>query len=240
MNRRVEKEWLDDLPSADPRAIGSRRDLRRLNSWMGSASILSAQLASFPDSCRPARLLELGAGDGDLLSQVARRLGGCWQGTRATLLDRCNLLSARAADTFRRAGWNVEIASADIFDWCRQAPMKPCGIVVANLFLHHFESKSLALLFKAIARQCTHFVALEPCRSRLGLVFSRLVGLIGCNDVTRHDAPVSVRAGFLGTELSSLWPEKDRWLLSEHSAGPFGHLFVARRANPDPHDHKSA
>jgi hypothetical protein len=233
MNRRVEKEWLDDLPPADPRAIGSRRDLRRLNAWMGNASILSAQLGSLHDDLRPTYLLELGAGDGDLLAQVARRLGACWRGTRATLLDRCNLLSARAADTFRGLGWEVDVVTAEVFDWYRKAQKKPSGIVVANLFLHHFESKSLALLFKEIAQQCRYFVALEPCRSRLALVFSRLVGLIGCNDVTRHDAPVSVRAGFLGSELSRLWPDRDGWLLREHRAGPFGHLLVARRASAD-------
>ena len=240
MNRRVENEWLDHLPPADPRAIGSRRDLRRLNAWMGNAAILSAQLASFREDLTPAHLLELGAGDGDLLSQVARRLGACWRGTRAILLDRCNLLGARAADTFRMAGWDVQVATTEVFDWYQGAPMNPSGIVMANLFLHHFEFKSLALLFKAVSQQCTHFVALEPCRSHLALVFSRLVGLIGCNDVTRHDAPVSVRAGFAGTELSRLWPDEDRWLLREHRAGPFGHLFVARRANKCCHERQRA
>jgi len=60
-------------------------------------------------------------------------------------------------------------------------------------------------------------------------LFSRAVGLIGCNRVTRHDAPASVRAGFTGRELSQLWPEPESWLLEERAAGPFSHLFVAQR-----------
>jgi hypothetical protein len=47
--------------------------------------------------------------------------------------------------------------------------------------------------------------------------------------VTRHDATVSVRAGFSGDELSALWPDKKNWQLTEHRTGFFSHLFVARR-----------
>jgi hypothetical protein len=47
--------------------------------------------------------------------------------------------------------------------------------------------------------------------------------------VTRHDAAISVRAGFRDRELSELWPDQAGWRLSEAPAPPFGHLFVARR-----------
>jgi hypothetical protein len=48
--------------------------------------------------------------------------------------------------------------------------------------------------------------------------------------VTRHDAVLSVRAGFAGRELSALWPSADGWKLEERRAGLFSHLFVAHRA----------
>ena len=51
---------------------------------------------------------------------------------------------------------------------------------------------------------------------------------IGANDVKRHDAVVSVRAGFTGHELSALWQAP--WHLDERSAPPFSHVFVAQRA----------
>ena len=54
---------------------------------------------------------------------------------------------------------------------------------------------------------------------------AKLVGLIGCNSVTRHDAVVSVRAGFTNRELSDLWPTQGAWLLQEQRAGLFSHLF---------------
>jgi hypothetical protein len=34
MKREIERELLDELPADDPRAIRSRRDLRRVHRWM--------------------------------------------------------------------------------------------------------------------------------------------------------------------------------------------------------------
>ena len=73
------------------------------------------------------------------------------------------------------------------------------------------------------------FVAVEPRRAVWPMFCSRLLWTIGCNSVTRHDAVVSVRAGFFGNELSMLWTDKKNWQLTEQSAGPFSHLFIARR-----------
>jgi hypothetical protein len=58
-----------------------------------------------------------------------------------------------------------------------------------------------------------------------------MLGAIGCNDVTRHDAVASVRAGFRDGQLSALWPAGP-WKLTERGAGLFSHLFVARRMSP--------
>jgi len=97
------------------------------------------------------------------------------------------------------------------------------------LFLHHFADHQLARLFGLLAKCCRAVVACEPARARLALGGVALLPLIGCNHVTRHDARVSVRAGFRGHELSALWPAHDGWELNESRAGLFGHRFVARR-----------
>ncbi len=227
MVRHVEEEWLDRLPESDVRAQASRRDLRRLNWWMGNRAILARALTGLGRK-HPQRILELGAGDGDLMSRVAEKFGEPWQGMEATLIDRQNVLSESAAERFRRSGWKAAILTCDILDWSGQARLEIGDLVVVNLFLHHLEKRALARLFEAIARPGVDFVALEPRRSRFALMCSRLVGLIGCNAVTQHDAPASVRAGFRGRELSELWPEREGWVLEERGVGLFGHLFVAR------------
>ncbi len=45
MNRIVKPELLDELPPADPRAVRSRRDLRRVNAWMRNHAIMARALA---------------------------------------------------------------------------------------------------------------------------------------------------------------------------------------------------
>jgi len=84
-------------------------------------------------------------------------------------------------------------------------------------------------LFARAAPLCRLFAASEPRRSNLALLGSRLSWVIGCNDVTLHDAVISVRAGFRGAELSALWPEQAGTILHEGAAGLFSHCFVAGR-----------
>ena len=57
-------------------------------------------------------------------------------------------------------------------------------MVLANLFVHHFEGELAARLLDGIGTHADAFVCCEPRRSRFALAGSRLLGLIGCNDVT--------------------------------------------------------
>ncbi len=45
MTRRLHPELLDELPPEDPRALRSRRDLQRLNVWMGNVGAMVRDLA---------------------------------------------------------------------------------------------------------------------------------------------------------------------------------------------------
>jgi hypothetical protein len=145
------------------------------------------------------------------------------------LLDRLNIVSPETRQGFETLGWQTETLEADALDWAAQAAAPACETMLANLFLHHFREVELGRLLHAAARSARVFIALEPRRSARGLLFSRMLRLIGCNQVTRHDALVSVRAGFAGSELSRLWPAGAKSTLLERPAGLFGHLFIAQR-----------
>jgi hypothetical protein len=109
-------------------------------------------------------------------------------------------------------------------------PVAPAyDVLLANLFLHHFQEAHLAGLLRAAAGSASAFIAVEPRRSTGSLFVSRLLWFIGCGQVTRHDALASVRAGFTGRELSRLWPADDNWTLQERPAGWVSHLFIAQR-----------
>lgn len=227
--RAIEPELLDKLPAADPRALRSRRDLRRVNAWMGNSAIIARRLRRLDRNGAPLRVVELGAGDGSLLWRVARQLPADWGPVTATLVDRQNLVSPATVAEFARRGWTVKPVEAEVFNWLAANSTGAHDVVVANLFLHHFADNELRRLFQMVAGGARLFVACEPERSSVALAGVRLLPVIGSNAVTRHDARISVRAGFAGHELSELWPEADGWELREERAGLFSHVFEAWR-----------
>ena len=233
--RVVGAETLDGLPPGDPAAMRSRRDLRRVHRAMGTRAILRRALQHWRfahlDKARPLRVLELGAGDGTLLLGVADALARAWPPVALTLLDRQGLVERTTLDRYAALGWSARLDVLDVLDWAGAHDDGPrWDLIVANLFIHHFEGARLATLLQAIARRTDRFLACEPRRAHLALGASHLVGALGANAVTREDAVLSVRAGFRDTELSSLWPgARDEWVLEEYPAALFSHCLRATR-----------
>jgi hypothetical protein len=227
MNRRnIQPEILDELAVDDPRAIQSRRDLRKVNAFMGHTRMMTRALRA--TAIPPRILVELGSGDGTFLLRVVQRLGR-QTGRRAMLVDRRPSVSAATRDGFKAAGWTLDICESDVFEWLCRPRAETADVTIANLFLHHFREGELAHLLNLAAEQTTRFIACEPRRSRAALAGTSLLPLLGCNDVTLHDARVSVRAGFRDREVSALWPPDAGWQLSERQRGLFTHAFVAAR-----------
>ena len=239
MPRVVAAEVLDGLPQNDPSAIRSRRDLRRVHRAMGTRKIIlrafkAMKLAHL--EVEPLRVLEIGAGDGSLMLGVAQALDSAWPKVALTLLDRQALVTPATVAAYQAVGWSVATDVADVLDWAaRDTPTPPNApdhwdLIVANLFLHHFEGEQLARLMQAIAQKSDRLLACEPRRDWLALAGSHLTGMIGANAVTREDAVLSVHAGFNGKEISALWPAKSApWRIQEHAAGLFSHCFCAER-----------
>jgi len=235
MARRVEPEWLDELPAHDPRARRSRRDLVRINALMGNAALVASELRKpgtdlgyhmlITEVCPRFSVAEIGAGDGGFLLRVARALDV--RGVEAVLVDRKDVVTDAMRGQFAARGWRAKAIEADVFDWLRAT--SPVDAIVANLFLHHFETARLASMLALAATRARIFVACEPRRSAFALNGARLLGLVGCNDVSRHDAVVSVRAGFRDGEISAMWPNDGSWSVQESARGLFSHVFVARR-----------
>lgn len=229
--RRVQNEALDHLPQTDPQAVRSRADLRRINRIMGTCSIMLRALRDLP---RPARLIEFGAGDGTLMLRLAQRLAPGWPDVELTLLDRQHLLEPATLDGFEKLGWQARVLAADMQQWIDAGSAdddsQRYDLAIANLFIHHFDSRRLPPLFAAIARRADGFFACEPRRAWWPLMASHLVACVGANAVTREDAVLSVHAGFAGVEMSAHWPHAEgAWQLREYAAGPFSHCFLALR-----------
>jgi len=142
-----------------------------------------------------------------------------------------NFSGERSADSHVRANPMTETRGQSCPRSDKRSPAKTSEVVMANQFFHQFASDALREMFRDAADVADVLIAVEPRRGFWPLLCSRLVLLAGCGAVTRFDAPVSVRAGFNGDELSALWPDQKNWQLTERRAGLFSHLFIARRTS---------
>jgi hypothetical protein len=240
MRRTIAREMLDDLAPDDPVAMRSRRDLVRVHRAMGTRSIMCRGWRSMfaPQTARlPLRILEIGAGDGSLLLEVARVLAPYWPPVQLTLLDQHDIVSPATLAAYSDLGWTVQVQVADVLTWAAQSDdvalgmlLPRCDLITTSLFLHHFDESQLERMLAAVASRTDRFFACEPRRSGIALVGSHLVGAIGANAVTRQDAVLSVKAGFRDNEITTAWPRKDEaWATREFAAGAFSHCFSARR-----------
>lgn len=210
--RRVIPEHLDRLAPEDREAQRSRRDLRRINHLMGNERWIHRTIRCFPEAAARG-IVEIGAGDGRLCTQLADR----FPGSIVSAYD----LAPRPDDLHPRVVWH----RGDLF---AQAPPAAGGILVANLFVHHFEGDALAALGRWIAG-FEVMVLNEPDRGRLPHLLGALMHP-WINRVTRHDMHVSIDAGFAKGELPQwLGLAADRWNIREISTWRGSRRMVAWR-----------
>lgn len=210
--RAVTAEVLDTLDAGHPDALRSRRDLRRLDLFLGGSRWIARSVLEHRRSAAPG-IIELGAGEGRLCEALAASVPA----HAVTGLDLAARPSGLRPDIHWKAG-----------DFFRTLPGMGGGIAVGNLILHHFSNEALRLLGKTLAR----FPALifsEPLRSPWALGLSRLAHpFVG--RVTRQDMPASIRAGFRQGELASLLGlDNESWRISEVSRFPGVLRFKAWR-----------
>lgn len=186
MKRTLTPEILDSLPSEDSRAKHSRRDLRIFNTVLGGTGWLRRTVQS---SVHPGeRVLEIGAGTGDLGASLTRR------GFTTDALD----VAPRPSAWPQSARWH-QADALGFSGWCDYRT------VIGNLIFHHFDADALRILGARISPHARVIIASEPARRRIfQRLFTVLCMIIGANDVSRHDGRVSIEAGFLGEELPCL------------------------------------
>ena len=183
MLRIVQPELLDSLPGDDPDARHSRRDLRITNFAMGNFRWFRRTL---PPQLRPGdHVIELGAGGGEL-AQVLRPWISHYTG-----LDRC----PPPADW--PATWEWHRGDLRSFASYSEYP-----VVLGNLIFHHFTTDELRALGSEFSQHARLVLASEPVRRRRCQTFFDVgAALLGGSHITRHDARVSIAAGFLDEEL---------------------------------------
>jgi len=212
MDRVLQPELLDTLSPDSDDARRSRRDLRVINWLMGNHRWIIRSLRS---SLRPGEcLVEIGAGGGELCRKLAAR------GIAAAGLDRWPGPAEPSRLVWHPADLRTFTGYSD------------CQAVVANLILHHLSGAELRELGRKWNPGPRIICACEPARRRLSQrLFSALGPIFGANPVTRHDARVSIAAGFRGHELPDvLGLDNATWTIrcAETSLGAYRMLAIRR------------
>lgn len=189
-SRSVQPELLDELAPDHPDALRNRRDLRMINLLQGNFRWIAKQLARY---MQPGEaVIEPGAGQGDLAYAVhncgiLRKGSPCWTG-----LD----LWPRPADWPVAWDWKQE----DLLAFSSYADYP---VFVTNLILHQFEADALRNLGESLCKGVRVIIASETLRRPRAYFGLRCLWPL-LNHVSKHDARVSLDAGFHGRELPTL------------------------------------
>lgn len=212
MPRTIQPELLDSLPPQHPDALHNRRDLRLTNAAMGNHRWFARTL---PPLLRPGeRLLEVGAGTGELAARLSRR---------GLAVDGLDLWPAPDSWPAARTWHRTDLRSF--------AHYRDYAVVLGNLIFHQFSDGELIALGAAIRPSARVIVACEPVRRRTSQLLYRVFGpLFGASHVSLHDAHVSIDAGFRADELPrALGLSADAWDI-RITTTPFGaYRMVALR-----------
>jgi hypothetical protein len=199
LNRVIIPEILDSLNPSDPRAIRSRRDLRWIDLYLGNSRWIVRQLKT--QTPPPAQIIEIGAGEGDLCRKAQASLPSSTV-TGLDLIQRPTNLPV-----------SIQWIGGDFFQTLPHTNADAC---VGSLILHHFSDEALREL-GARLQSFRSLTFCEPLRSRLPLFLSKLSAAF-MSEVTRHDMPASIRAGFRPGELPALLGlDSKKWSVRESS-----------------------
>ncbi|MBV9927774.1 MAG: methyltransferase domain-containing protein [Acidobacteria bacterium] len=203
--RSYEPEHIDKGDYTPEEYEGCLAELRRVNQWLGDISALKRSV--LPDvlgeGARDFTLLDVGAGTGELLREVALAVRSRGSKTNLIGLE----LNARAAEGLLEESREFpEIASVrgDVM----RLPFADGAFdyVMCSLFTHHFRDDACVRVFKEMARVARRRVyCIDLHRHPVAYYFYTTVGrLILHNRLVREDGALSILRSFRPGELHRL------------------------------------
>jgi hypothetical protein len=190
---------MDDFYIQDERIDLALRELRLINYFLGgntgSRRGVSKIISDLPD--RKIYLLDAGSGSSDILEDLKKRN----KSIQVISLDR-----NKRVCKFIKKNSNLKpmIVCADVFNL--PFKNKSIDIVHTSLFLHHFDSGGLKNILKKFADAAKFGIVINDLRrSMLAFLAIKILTLLfSRNELVKNDAPMSVRKGFVKSELLDL------------------------------------
>lgn len=210
MDRRTDAVELLDGPLDDPSALTANlRDLRRINHWLGGASLTALAIDALAAHRDELTLLDVGTGGADIplalldrAERRSRRLSIVAIDSRPEVLAAAVRARPAVAAT---AGLEVHVGDGRSLPY----PDRSFDVAHASLVVHHLPVDGSIVLLREMARVARLGVVVNDLeRSRLGWIGAWLIGhLLTGNRYTRHDAPLSVRRAYRSDEMTAMLRE---------------------------------
>jgi 2-polyprenyl-3-methyl-5-hydroxy-6-metoxy-1,4-benzoquinol methylase len=196
-----------DGPLDDPRTLaGNLRDLRRVNRWLGGASLSAEAIDALAAHREHLTLLDVGTGGADIPLDLLERARARGRGLAIVAVDsRPEVLAAAAVATPglpTTTGLDLHVADARSLPY----PDRSFDVAHASLLVHHLSPQEAVTVLREMARVARLGVVVNDLhRSWAGYTGAWLLSHLATrNRYTRRDAPLSVRRAYRSVETSGL------------------------------------
>ena len=197
MRRTITPELLDTDSGTAEEIASSLADLERIARWFGGASTLVGLIKRVVEEkgARSVSVLDVGAGNGDVMRLARERLRPRGIDLAATLLDRSAVHVSQKNSAAALAGDALALPFRE----------KSFDLVACSTFAHHLEPNEIILFVNralTIAREAVLINDLRRSAAHLALVYLGFPLFRG--RLTRHDGPASVRRAYTPKEMEGI------------------------------------
>jgi 2-polyprenyl-3-methyl-5-hydroxy-6-metoxy-1,4-benzoquinol methylase len=203
LKRNYNKEIMDDFSITDDRIDKALEELKIINIFLGGNSI---SLKAIKYLIKQKKLdnvidiLDVGSGGASLFDKVQSSLKRKIPKVNWTSID-LNIEACRFEKKTLH-GNNVVCCNAYRLPFKK----KTFEIVHASLFLHHFSEKDIIQLLKRFCETCRSGIIINDLRRNLfayiGIII--LTTLFSRSEMVKNDGPLSVRRGFVKSDLTKI------------------------------------
>jgi ubiquinone/menaquinone biosynthesis C-methylase UbiE len=207
MDRITDAVELLDGPLDDLSALASNlRDFRRINRWLGGASLSEPAIDAVAAHRQELTLLDVGTGGADIPVALLERAAGRGRRWSVVAIDSRPEVLATAVRVrpavATTPGLELHVGDGRSLPY----PDRSFDVAHASLVLHHLTPVEADGLLREMARVARLGIVVNDLeRGRLGWLGAWLMGhLLTGSRFTRHDAPLSVARSYRAAEMVDL------------------------------------
>jgi len=194
LKRSYEKEIMDNFSINDDRIDDALNELKLVNKFLGGTSTSKAGFRFLLNHKKsdPVKVLDIGSGASDIFESLHKR----FPNLNLYSLDR----NERTCEFIK-----AEKISAPIYGDAQNPPIKKesVSVVHASLFLHHFTEDEIKGLIKSSLSIAKYGIIINDLRRSVWafMGIKLLTILFSKSSMVKNDAPLSVKRGFIKSEL---------------------------------------